>query len=231
MGGKSKSSNYSSSSDEEEDPKWKAAIESIAFTTTYGSKVFGTSPTSNPTPNPAEADGEAAVIPRKLKLYEIKAQKLLDDILERTLEIGIVPILVPDNDPDIDGGGVRLFKKSPVGIVFDHQRLKLVSIQPDEVQRPRKRPRIVPSQGINEKSKKFKEKMKSVAVDGIDIMAAACDSGRKSLARLEAKEKAQKAKAKKEDERVAELKRVRGERWLPAIARELRLNRNSARQD
>jgi hypothetical protein len=45
---------------------------------------------------------------------------MLDDILEKTLEIVRDPIDVPDNDPKTDEGGIRLFKHAPIGIVFDH---------------------------------------------------------------------------------------------------------------
>lgn len=55
-------------------------------------------------------------------------------------------------------------------------------------------------------------------------MATARDALQKALARLEAKDAAAKVAAKKEEERVAELKRIRGERWLPSIAREMRVN-------
>lgn len=56
-------------------------------------------------------------------------------------------------------------------------------------------------------------------VDGFDVMATAKAAAERSLARLEAKEARAKAAAKREEERVAELKRVRGERWLPSIAK------------
>lgn len=54
-------------------------------------------------------------------------------------------------------------------------------------------------------------------------MAAARDAYQKSLARLEAKHAAAKAAANKEEERVAQLKKIRGERWLPSMAREMQL--------
>ena len=66
----------------------------------------------------------------------------------------------------------------------------------------------------------FKRRLKSVAVDGEAIMAAAKSLGHKSLTRLEAKDLAAKEAAKKEEERVAGLKKVRGEKWLPSIARQ-----------
>ncbi|KAG5229008.1 Chaperone protein [Salix suchowensis] len=213
MGGPASSSSSSSSS-EEEDANWKAAIESIAATTTFVNKVLssssnGSTSLSAPT---TEAYGENTQNSQKLKHYQIKAQKCLDIILERTLEMVRDPIPVSDNDRDANDVGVRLFKRSPAGIVFDHL---------DEIQGPRKRPRILPGHGIDEKSKKFRHLIQSIAVDGAVIISEARDAEKKSLAQLEAKEAAAKAKAKKEAERVVELKQIRGERWLPSIAREM----------
>lgn len=56
-------------------------------------------------------------------------------------------------------------------------------------------------------------------------MAAARDKCQRSLSRLEAKDEAAKAAAKREEERVAQLKKIRGEKWLPCIAREMQLKR------
>ncbi len=67
----------------------------------------------------------------------------------------------------------------------------------------------------------FRRQIQSVAIDGKNIMAAARDMCQKSLARLEAKDAMAKAAAKREEERVAKLKRIRGERWLPSIAKEM----------
>ncbi|GMP27734.1 hypothetical protein CsSME_00003593 [Camellia sinensis var. sinensis] len=52
-----------------------------------------------------------------------EAQKLLDDILEKTIEIVQEPIHVLDDDPMINDNGVRLFKHAPPGIVFDHREV------------------------------------------------------------------------------------------------------------
>lgn len=54
-------------------------------------------------------------------------------------------------------------------------------------------------------------------------MAAARDACQKSLAKFEAKDSAAQVAARREEERVAELKRIRGERWLPSMAREMQL--------
>lgn len=69
----------------------------------------------------------------------------------------------------------------------------------------------------------FRRRIRSVAVDGKDLIAAANNAYKKSLARLEAKEAAAKAAAKKEEERVQQLKKIRGERWLPSMAKEMRV--------
>lgn len=66
----------------------------------------------------------------------------------------------------------------------------------------------------------FKNQLQSVAVDGTHIIAAAKHVHQKSLAKLEAREAAAKAAAKREEERVSELKKIRGERWLPCMAKE-----------
>lgn len=52
-------------------------------------------------------------------------------------------------------------------------------------------------------------------------MAKARELWQKSLDKFEAKVAAAKEAAKREEDRVAELKRTRGERWLPSIAREM----------
>ncbi|XP_008238186.1 PREDICTED: uncharacterized protein LOC103336843 [Prunus mume] len=152
------------------------------------------------------------------KHYQIKAQKLLDEIIGKSLEIVNDPLIhLPDDEAvvDEDEGCIRLFKNAPPGIVFDH-----VDEQP-----LRKRPRILPGREINEKSKKFRRRLESVVVDGKDIMAAARDKCQRSLSRQEAKDEAAKAAAKREEERVAQLKKIRGEKWLPCIAREMQLKR------
>lgn len=68
----------------------------------------------------------------------------------------------------------------------------------------------------------FKKKLQSVAVDGTDIVAAANKAYQKSLAWLEAKDSKAKEAAQTEATRVAELKRIRGEKWLPSVARDMK---------
>ncbi|KAL1333303.1 hypothetical protein HN51_062104 [Arachis hypogaea] len=196
----------SSSGEEDGDAAWRAAINSIAGTTTY--------------PNPNAPQERKPRAPH-LKHYQLQAQKLLHDMLEETIEIVKEPDpVLNDEDPKINQEeegrepGIRLFKhvRQP-GIVFDHF---------DEPEPPKKRPRLLPGDDIDEKSKKFKRRVKSVAVEGKDLIAAANDANNKSLAKFEAKVAAAKAKAKREEERVNNLKKIRGERWLPSMANELR---------
>lgn len=68
----------------------------------------------------------------------------------------------------------------------------------------------------------FRKQLQSVTINGADIIGAARAEGQKLLAKLEAREARAKAAAKREEERVAELKKIRGERWLPCIANEMR---------
>lgn len=72
----------------------------------------------------------------------------------------------------------------------------------------------------------FRHMLRSVVVDGSDILVSAKNASQRSLARLEAREAAAKAKAKREEERVQELKKVRGEKWLPSIARQTKVSLN-----
>lgn len=66
--------------------------------------------------------------------------------------------------------------------------------------------------------------LQSVVVDGDDVLVSAKEASQISLAKLEARETAAKAKAKREEERVKELKKVRGEKWLPSIARQMKVH-------
>ncbi|KAK9228439.1 hypothetical protein WN944_021389 [Citrus x changshan-huyou] len=211
-------SRSSSSSGEEDGPaEWREAVESIAATTTFGIDNGSTTTAKSVAHSASNIEygyeNDQQHKPHKLKHYHIKAQKLLDEILDKSLEM-TRDVPVPDNDQVINEGVLQLFKHSPPGIVFDHI---------DELKGPKKKPRILPGQDIDMKSKQFKRQLRSVVVDGVDVLATARDACQKSLVRQEAKDAAAKEKAKKEEERVAELKRIRGERWLPSIASEMQM--------
>ncbi|KAK1363724.1 hypothetical protein POM88_039285 [Heracleum sosnowskyi] len=196
----------SSSGEEDGDAEWKAAIASV----TGANNGLTNSTSTNGDVSTTKRSSSTSNHNKDIKRYQLKAQELLDNILGKSIEIVSDPIHDADNDSTIDGGGVRLFKNAPVGIVFDHS---------NEPQGPRRRPRIIPGKELDEKSKKFKHRVESVTVDGMNILTAAQDACQKSLAKMEARDAARKAAVKKEEERVAQLKKIRGERWLPAIAK------------
>ncbi|XP_019434692.1 PREDICTED: uncharacterized protein LOC109341280 isoform X2 [Lupinus angustifolius] len=202
----------SSSSEEDGDAAWKAAINSIAQTTTFVSSFKSVTKHRDSNDNNNNDDGQDHKPKTQLiKHYQIKAQKLLNDILEKTIDVVEEPAFILNEDTKTEEGGIRLFRHSQPGIVFDA----------DEPHSPRKRPRILPGADIDEKSKKFKKRIRSVTVDGKDLMATANDACKKSLARLEAKDAAAKAKARREEERIENLKKIRGERWLPSMTNEM----------
>jgi hypothetical protein len=66
--------------------------------------------------------------------------------------------------------------------------------------------------------------LRSVVVDGNGILVSSKKASERSLAKLEAREATAKAKTKREEERVQELKKVRGEKWLPSIARQIKVS-------
>ncbi|VVA23399.1 PREDICTED: GLYMA_05G105500 [Prunus dulcis] len=138
----------SSSSEEDGDSEWKAAINSAAAgaSSVMSSFMNGFSANEN---GGGGGGGEynQSKTQQLPKHYQIKAQKLLDEIIGKSLEIVNDPLIhLPDDEAvvDEDEGCIRLFKNAPPGIVFDH-----VDEQP-----LRKRPRILPGREINEKSKK-----------------------------------------------------------------------------
>ncbi|ONI02772.1 hypothetical protein PRUPE_6G221000 [Prunus persica] len=211
----------SSSSEGDGDSEWKAAINSAAAGASSVMSSFMNGFSANENGGGGGGGGgdyNQSKTQQLPKHYQIKAQKLLDEIIGKSLEIVNDPLFhLPDDEAvvDEDEGCIRLFKNAPPGIVFDHVDEKPL----------RKRPRILPGREINEKSKKFRRRLESVVVDGKDIMAAARDRSLRSLSRLEAKDEAAKAATKREEERVAQLKKIRGEKWLPCIAREMQLKR------
>ncbi|XP_057784455.1 uncharacterized protein LOC131001850 isoform X2 [Salvia miltiorrhiza] len=195
-------SSCSSSGEEDGDADWMAAINSV------------TSPATHTSNGATHRDQHEKHKPQNLKHYQIKAGRLLEDILDKTIEMVSEEALIVEEDPAAEDAGVRLFRNAPHGIVFDQR----------ELHGPTKKPKIVPREELHEKSKKFRKQLQSVAVDGVDIIAVASRECQKSLAKREARESAAKTAAKQEEERVAELKRIRGERWLPCIAKEMRVN-------
>ena len=66
--------------------------------------------------------------------------------------------------------------------------------------------------------------MRSVSVDGDSIVASARCALEKALSRSEARDSARKAATLREIERVTQLKKLRGEKWLPSLAREMQVD-------
>nr|GMC64080.1 uncharacterized protein LOC109168915 [Ipomoea batatas] len=144
MGGGRTSS--SSSGEEDGDADWRAAIDSLAATTAFSSSaaVNGGLHSGASTAHPTREDETDTPKPQ-LKHYQIKAQKLLEDIIEKTIEVvsdtGNVMLEEPIRSSE---GGIRLFKHAPAGIVFDHT---------NELNQSRKKPRILPVPEMDERSK------------------------------------------------------------------------------
>ncbi|XP_042022730.1 uncharacterized protein LOC121770004 [Salvia splendens] len=208
MGGGGDRSSCCSSGEEDGDAEWMAAINSVISSEVHASN------------GATHQQKDEKHKPKGLKHYQIKAGRLLEDLLDKTLEVVSERAPIVEEDPAPEDAGVRLFRTAPLGIVFDKR---------EELHGPKKRPKIIPGEELDEKSKEFRKQLKSVAVDGADIIAAASRQRQKTLAKREARESAAKAAAKREEERVAELKKIRGERWLPSIAREMRVNAQSRR--
>ncbi|KAL6645050.1 hypothetical protein ACP70R_016658 [Stipagrostis hirtigluma subsp. patula] len=214
----------SSSSEDDGDAAWRAAIDSVAAVGFGLPSSNGAAKTASGRSSDGEANGgvemeqpqEGKPQAPGLKLYQIKMRNMLDDMLERNLEIVTAPC---ENltEPMETEGGIKLFKKAPPGIKMDSMVAYL-----DKLHMQLKRPRILPGKEVDEKSKKFRHMVQSVVVDGNDILVSAKKASQRSLAKLEAREAAAKAAAKREEERVQELKKIRGEKWLPSIARQMK---------
>ncbi|XP_072984445.1 uncharacterized protein [Typha latifolia] len=207
----------SSSGEEDGDENWRSAIESVAAADFVLPNSNGTTNTRPKTGKSNLEDFHNEERKNKpqtpgLKLYQIKAQRLLDDLLDQSIEIVRDPSLHLSDTTESNGGGIKLFSRAPPGITIETV---------DKYSLPQKKPRIIPGEEIDEKSKKFRRQFRSVAVDGNDVIASAREASRRSLARFETKEAAAKAAAKREEERVLELKKTRGEKWLPSIAKEM----------
>ncbi|URD98355.1 hypothetical protein MUK42_31993 [Musa troglodytarum] len=196
----------SSSGEEDGDAAWKAAINSVA-TVGFGLSASNGRPKPDPTAVDSSEDDDDDAAARlhqqgrsqapKLKLYQIKAQKILDDLLDRSLVMVRNPIPSVDEFPQSDEAGIRLFSNSPAGIISDPVGINLLQ---------------------------FKGQIESVVLNGNDVMATAAEACKRALARSEAKEAAAKAAARREEERVSELKKARGEKWLPSVAKYMQVS-------
>eukprot|EP00252_Welwitschia_mirabilis_P018533 TRINITY_DN41179_c0_g1_i1.p1 TRINITY_DN41179_c0_g1~~TRINITY_DN41179_c0_g1_i1.p1 ORF type:complete len:228 (+),score=53.06 TRINITY_DN41179_c0_g1_i1:202-885(+) len=217
---KSLKSYSSEESEEDGDETWKAAIQSAAVDS---SAIFSNNTKSSP-PKTAHSDDESngERPTSNLKFYQTRAQDVLHSYLDKNLVIvssseETLPVSFNSSDAEND---IRLFKRAPPGAILNSS----VEIPHGTINR--KKPRIGPRIQINEKSAEFKLKLHSVSVDGELIMLKAVEAKQKALARLQAREMAALEASRKEKQRVSLLKQKRGEKWLPAIAKEMRFNAN-----
>ncbi|XP_072984452.1 uncharacterized protein [Typha latifolia] len=204
----------SSSGEEDGDENWRSAIESVAAADFVLPNSNGTTNTRPKTGKSNLEDFHNEERKNKpqtpgLKLYQIKAQRLLDDLLDQSIEIVRDPSLHLSDTTESNGGGIKLFSRAPPGITIETINI-LCPKRSRELYLGKKLMR-------NQRRRQFR----SVAVDGNDVIASAREASRRSLARFETKEAAAKAAAKREEERVLELKKTRGEKWLPSIAKEM----------
>jgi len=206
----------SSSSDEDGDENWRAAVNSVAVDS---SAIFRNGSNQNGTGHSKVQDIEGGKDGNSsnLKSCQARAQDLLHRYLDKTLTIIASPESsshVCNSTIDDPEDEIRLFRRAPRGI----------TVKPVETLErliPRKKPRIPPRKEIDEKSPEFQSQIQSVAVDGAIIIEKAEKEKARALVRLQEKEAAAQAAAKKEEERVALLKQQRGEEWLPSIASEM----------
>lgn len=70
----------------------------------------------------------------------------------------------------------------------------------------------------------FKRRVQSTSVEGHGIIASARSAHQQALERSEARDAARRAAELCEEERVTKLKKLRGEKWLPSLAREMQVN-------
>ncbi|XP_040959935.1 uncharacterized protein [Gossypium hirsutum] len=174
----------SSSSEEDGDAEWKAAIQSIAATTTATFTANGSNSST---------------------------------VTTQTTRNNLVSNSTPDTDDYVDKADEIDQRKHP-------QKLKNYQLKM-KFKDPERNQNFFPEEGLMRTRKR--RQLRSIAVDGKDILAAARDASQRSLARLEAKEATAKERAKREEARITELKRIRGERWLPSMARQMQVKMGS----
>ena len=102
MGGGGDRSSYSSSGEEDEDAEWMAAINSVISSEVHAS-------------NGASQDENHK--PKGLEHYQIKAGRLLEDLLVKTIEVVTEKAPIVEKDPAPEDVGVRLFRTALRGIV------------------------------------------------------------------------------------------------------------------
>lgn len=156
-----------------------------------------------------------------LTLYQIRARSLLQEYLDRTYEMdviknnGNVEQNVACSKDTEDDAGFCLFRCAPPGISFKFSGEAVVS---------RKRGRELKDNDCDESSKTFEARLLAAAIDGATVKARAEKAITKSICSWLSNEAAEREAQKIEEERVALLKRQRGEEWLPSVARKMAMD-------
>lgn len=149
-----------------------------------------------------------------LKLYQTRLQDLLYKHLDKTFgdERRSIPLPLRDEivDESARTGGIRLFRRAPPGIV--------VPIRDEKIHGPGIKPQLRPSLTLEEDSDEHLVRLQATVVDGETVAHQAEQLRKRALASAKSAQTKADLARKKEDERVAELKRQRGEEWLPSVA-------------
>jgi len=173
-----------------------------------------------------------------LKLYQIRLQDLLYKHLDKTVgeTFAAQPLLATEQPIECHENGldevekdvdIRLFSRAPPGIVIKRPEKNLKGTK-------RVKPNLKRGYSIDdEDSEEHLVRLQAAAIDGETIRAEAKHAMAKALATSQVSAEVAEKAAKREEERVAALKRERGEEWLPAIAAQLGLPLKSTkvRQD
>jgi hypothetical protein len=239
-------SRISSSSDDGEDEGHASRLASVAIDS--AAVVFNASSSAPSLRNGrgklssdqlVEAENQSKGTSSGLKLYQIRLQDLLYKHLDKTVgeTFAAQPLLATEQtiechhengldevEKDVD---IRLFSRAPPGIVIKKPEKNLKVTK-------RVKPNLKRGYSIDdEDSDEHLVRLQAAAIDGETIRAEAKHAMAKALATSQVSAEVAEKAAKREEERVAALKRERGEEWLPAIAAQLGLPLKSTkiRQD
>ncbi|KAJ7190843.1 hypothetical protein O6H91_03G126000 [Diphasiastrum complanatum] len=160
-----------------------------------------------------------------LKLYQIRVQDLLHSYLDKTLGTSfsdsdeLIEHTEEYTRSDEEMSSVRLFRHAPNGI-FLGPNVETVARKIDYSSSS--------NEDLNEEdSSESVARLQAVVVDGATVQAEAARAAARALTSANREARAAELAARKEEERVASLKKQRGEEWLPALANEMTARKNS----
>ncbi|KAG0605483.1 hypothetical protein M758_9G063100 [Ceratodon purpureus] len=160
-----------------------------------------------------------------LKLYQTRLQDLLYKHLDKTFGATAGgPSVAPaknqhslNKDDVVDGGqqtgGIRLFRRAPPGIIEQPREERILG--------PGTKPQLRPSLTLDEDSEEHIVRLQAAVVDNETVSEQAKRLREKVLASAKSSQAKVELARKNEEERVAKLKRERGEEWLPSVAFQL----------